>query len=377
MLRSTISRSLAVALLLGMVGVTGCGNNDAAGNNVRTNNAAQGQRDGRINVNSVRGETHNITNLSMSQDLADRISALRNVRSANVLLSGKSAYVAIQLDNNGTGTNGAMAGRSGTMTGVGGSMPGTGGSTFGTNGGLGTRNGTGGTGGALNGTGGAMYGNGRTMFGTERGMTGTGGSFAGTGRVMNGNGGTMTGGMNSGGMAGTGGGLFGAAGTGGNGTGLGMNGTGGTRGGMNGTAGGSGAAGNMGTGNALGTNNVVDVVPEQLKDQIASVVMKQNKQIHTVYVSGHPEFVQRVNGYADQARGGYPLQGFANDFRGLVRRIFPMGNGNGMGNNNGMGNGMGNNNGMGNGMGNNNVNTNNVNTNGNTNAGGMGTNMNR
>jgi hypothetical protein len=353
MLRSTISRSLAVALLLGMVGVTGCGNanNDAAGK-VRTNNAAQGQKDGRMNVNSVRGGTHNITNLSMSQDLADRISQLRNVRSANVLLSGKSAYVAIQLDDNGTGTNGTMTGRSGTMTGVGGSMPGTGGSLFGNGGGLGTRNGTGGTGAALNGTGG-MNANGRTPFGVERGMTGTGGSFAGTGRTMNGNGGTMTGGMNSGGMAGTGGGLFGAgAGTGGNGAGLGMNGNGGMRGGANGTAGGSGAAGNMGTGNALGTNNVVDVVPEQLKDQIASVVMKQNKQIHTVYVSGHPEFVQRVNGYADQARGGYPLQGFANDFRGLVQRIFPMGNGNNNGNMN-------------------------INTNGNTNAGGMGTNMNR
>lgn len=98
MLRSKISMSVSAALLLGLVSITGCGTNTAEKSNVQTN-SVRGVDDGRIGVNSVRGGTHNITKMEVSQELADRIAAMPEVRSANVMLAGKSAYVAVTLND--------------------------------------------------------------------------------------------------------------------------------------------------------------------------------------------------------------------------------------------------------------------------------------
>lgn len=98
MLRSKISMSVSAALLLGLVSITGCGTNTAEKSNVQTN-SVRGVNDGRIGVNSVRGGTHNITKMEVSQELADRIAAMPEVRSANVMLAGKSAYVAVTLND--------------------------------------------------------------------------------------------------------------------------------------------------------------------------------------------------------------------------------------------------------------------------------------
>lgn len=341
MLRSTISRSLAVVLLLGMVGVTGCAANDAAeNNNVRTNNV-QRAKDGRLNVNSVNGRngTHNITRLQMSQDLADRITAMKDVRSANVLLSGNRAYVALTLDEAGTGTQsgkitntsprtlstgrnsgGMLSGAGGLLTGRGGTTSGMDGTTYGMDGTMSSRTGTmTGIGGAMPGTGGAMTGSagGSNAYGSM----GIGG--AGTGNGMG------TGGVRTGVGPGTGNlGTYGA-GTGGTGTGMGIRGL--NTGGMGTNGLGTGGMGRMGDTNA-------DTLPRDLKDRVTKEIKKNAPQIQTVYVSDNQEFVQRVNGYSDQARGGYPLQGYVQEFGSMVERIFPA-LGNDDNNNNGIGNG--------------------------------------
>ncbi|WP_410514190.1 YhcN/YlaJ family sporulation lipoprotein [Paenibacillus sp. BR2-3] len=262
MLRSTISRSLSVALLLGMVGVTGCAtNNDAAGNNnVRTNNV-QEAKSGRLNVNSVRdgrNGAHTINKLELSQDLADRIAAMKDVRSANVLLAGDSAYVAVTLDEAGSGTND----RSTTNA-----AP------------IGAGSGRGG-GGILTGQGGSITGTGGTMTdpARHRGASGR----MGIGRMG-------SDGMGSGGI-----------------------GTGTDRGiGTRGTT-----AGNR-------MNGDTDSLSGDIKAKISAEIKRYAPQIDAVYVSANPDFVQRVNSYADQARGGHPLQGFVNEFRTMVERIFP------------------------------------------------------
>ena len=86
----------------------------------------------------------------------------------------------------------------------------------------------------------------------------------------------------------------------------------------------------------MGDTNA-DTLPRDLKDRVTKEIKKNAPQIQTVYVSDNQEFVQRVNGYSDQARGGYPLQGYVQEFGSMVERIFPaLGNDN---NNNGIGNG--------------------------------------
>ncbi len=100
MMRSKISMSVSAALLLGLGSITGCGTNTAEKTNVQTN-SVRGVNDGRVGVNSVRGGTtmgtHNITKMEVSQGLADRIAAMPEVRTANVMLAGKNAYVAVTL----------------------------------------------------------------------------------------------------------------------------------------------------------------------------------------------------------------------------------------------------------------------------------------
>lgn len=156
MLRTRIGMTVSAVLLLSSVGLSGCGTNNnnegaAGNNNVQTKNV-RGVNDGRLSVNSVRGGGHNIGDLNLDAALSRKVAAIPGVRNANVIVAGRSAYVAVGLDRNATGQEAANR-----ITTQGKNM--TPGST-----GYGTGNGTGyGTGG------GTLY---RTN-GTGMGMNGT------------------------------------------------------------------------------------------------------------------------------------------------------------------------------------------------------------
>ncbi|MCE3202942.1 YhcN/YlaJ family sporulation lipoprotein [Paenibacillus sonchi] len=332
MLRSKISMSVSAALLLGVVSITGCGtNNTASDNKVHTQNV-RGTHDGRLGVNSVQGVRANaFDKMEVSEELADRIAAMPEVRSANVVVAGKSAYVAVVLDEASGGVH-AKSNRNTTR--------------------INSYNGTAGPSGMVAGSGRILgrtttgiTGNGDTRGSRNGvpGMTGVGGSMTGIPGSLSTGRGTVggTGLANPGAFTGNGGngimsgnnmtdgrvlkrdidrGMGTAAGTRSitpystNGT-TGMN-------GMNGTNG-------MGTGavngtNANGVNTLAnDTVTRDMKEKIAAEVKKYDKNIDNVYVSANPDFVDRANFYAQEFRAGHPLRGFAREFGTMVQRIFP------------------------------------------------------
>ncbi|MNB71651.1 Lipoprotein YhcN precursor [compost metagenome] len=321
MLRAKIGMTVSAALLVSMIGLTGCGttnNQGAVGTNtVKT----QSVRDGRLGIRSVRGE--DMSSLSMNDALSHRIAAMKGVKNANVFVVGRSAYVAVSLDNQapaavkGTTTKGVtpktVAPRAVTpkvvapkavapghitpkaatpghitpkavapghitpraatpghitpkavapdgFTSKGMNMaPG---ST-----GYGTGNGTGyGTGG------GTLYHNRVT------GITGTNriGTLTEDGRTMTG---TLTH------PAARGGHTYGMYST--------------------------------------SPSTATDGVTPAMKDKISVEVKRSAPHIDNVYVSANPDFVDRIGGFADQVRAGHPIAGFANEFSTLVERIFP------------------------------------------------------
>jgi hypothetical protein len=306
MLRSKLSTSVTAALLLGMVSLTGCGTNNSANSTDVQPNSVRGTHDGRIQVNSVRNNNNSYDKMEMSQELADRVAAMPEVSTANVMVVGTSAYVAVKLDetngkpntlgtNNRTYNNGNrfQNNTSGMLSGTGGPM---------TNG-MGAGNGTGGRG-TVNGTPG-MTGMGGSMNGIPQSNTGTG-TVGGAGTA------------NPGAYPGNGG----------NGILSGSNYTDGTR--MK-----RDIDDSMGTGigtrsvapnNSYQMNNNNDLTTD-MKDRIASVVRKQNTGIRNVYVSANPDFVERADYYAQEFRAGHPLKGFAKEFGTMVERIFPANSG--------------------------------------------------
>lgn len=361
MMRSKISMSVSAALLLGLVSITGCGTNTAEKTNVQTN-SVRGVNDGRIGVNSVRGGTmgtHNITKMEVSQELADRIAAMPEVRTANVMLAGKNAYVAVTLHDTTTGlrAKGTTSYRAKSSTvphnyGPTGVMSGTGRVKIG-------RDGMNDTGAVTNGTNGALRGTVNTVPGTT--STGPATRNGTLGMGTNGNGTTGMGSLGTGtgtGMTGTrthtynNGPLLNSNGSKrdvnmgiGNGMGMGM----GTR---NGTGTGTGMTDGLGTGMGIrsttpnytnsthgtnyrsnsthmnSTNNTLnmketDTVTKEIKAKIAAEIKKHDARIKDVYVSANPDFVDRVNVYAEEARAGHPIKGFVDEFRTMVERIFP------------------------------------------------------
>ncbi|MFF2910977.1 YhcN/YlaJ family sporulation lipoprotein [Paenibacillus sp. NPDC057934] len=364
MLRSKISMSVSAALLLGMVSLTGCGANNTAGNTVHTK-SVRGTHDGRLSVNSVRGgnQIRNYDKLEMSQKLADRVASLPEVRSANVMLAGRSAYVAVTLDRSTTQPNALGTGRYGTRSsstthGLGnGTTNGyTDGGMYGSSrtGHYGTRSSstTHGLGnGRTNGyTDGGMYGssrtghygarssstthglgNGRTNGYTDGGTYGSSGTGLGGSAYSPGLGAKGT--YNPGrGITGNGNGALGTgrnmAGVGGTGAGVGLN----TNRGYGMQSTGTGSYNDRGI-TDLGTTNTTtparnvkmeeDNVTQAIKDKIAAEIKKTSPNIDAVYVSANPDFVERFNVYAEEARAGHPLKGFADEFRKMVERIFP------------------------------------------------------
>lgn len=371
MMRSKISMSVSAALLLGLVSITGCGTNTAEKTNVQTN-SVRGVNDGRIGVNSVRGGTmgtHNITKMEVSQELADRIAAMPEVRTANVMLAGKNAYVAVTLHDTTTGlrakgTTSYRAksstvphnyGPTGVMSGTGrvkigrDGMNDTGAVTNGTNGtlrgtvntvpgttstGPATRNGTLGMGSMGTGTGTTGMGthrNGTTgmgSLGTGTGTTGTRTHTYNNGPLLNSNGSKHDVNMGMGIGNGMGMGTRNATGTGtgmtdGLGTGMGIRST--TPNYTNSTHGTnyrSNSTHMNSTNNTMHTKET-DTVTKEIKAKIAAEIKKHDATIKDVYVSANPDFVDRVNVYAEEARAGHPIKGFVDEFRTMVERIFP------------------------------------------------------
>lgn len=340
-----VSLSLSATLLAGMVGITGCGtrtdNNNMRSQGVRNN--TQGNYD----VNSLRdgnrnftrslgnGQSERINSLKYSPALSNKVSQLREVQSAHVVVTDRDAYVAVTLHGNQHGR--AIGPGRGMTTNYGATGYGTtnvldgntrGAVNYGTAGnmmGYGTRNGTGiGTG---YGTSYGTTGYGTTSRTPSYGTTGNGTTSRNPNGLIDGtrtDDGLGRGLMGRSGVAGS---LFDTATRGNRGT-TGMN--GGTDGiGMKSTrhrnttnvdGTGNGSVVGLGTGTGAG---LVDNVPQSVKDEISKAVKKTAPHIRNVHVSGHQEFVTHVSNYATQSRTGATLQGYVGDFEHLVNRIFP------------------------------------------------------
>ncbi|USB32467.1 YhcN/YlaJ family sporulation lipoprotein [Paenibacillus sp. YPG26] len=332
-----VSLTLSAALVAGLVGLTGCGRN-GNNNDFRTQNAKTGNR---YDLNSV--QNNRITGLKYSPLLSKKVSQLGQIRSAQVLVTDRDAYVAVTLHGP-HGTSGAgynaksVAPRAGNRngsdglrhsigrSGVAGSLldaarggtygsAGTGGTrTYGTYGadgrGAGTSLGTdyyGGMNGGISGNSYYSYGGGNG----PRSSAGTGFGYA----PGIGGGGTHTTGMNGNIMNSRGMGT-----TTGNGT-MNTNHPGQTTG----NQGTTGTYGTYGTQGSFGTNGTgpLDQIPQSLKIEIEGKIKASAPHIQNVHISGHPEFVSRVSGYATQSPGGGLLRGVENDFSTLIQRIFP------------------------------------------------------
>lgn len=332
----TVSLSLSAALLVGMVGISGCTDNNNNNGKTRTQNV-RNQGEHRLNVNNAQqnrgmtrtnqgqGQGQGLNGLRYSPMLSDKVSNLDGLRSAHVMVTGNEAFVGVTLNRQnmagagtGTGTPG-IGGTTGTgTTGIGTGTTGTGTNRMGT---MGTDT-TGST---------ADYRTGTTLYNDRTGGQGInpGGSdyrAKGTAGGLGFTGPTGTTGMNGAGMNGgyTGGGEMSPNGLGG---GLGVNTDNGTtgrgRGGMN--------------------NNTTTTVPEQMQDKIEAVVKKANPRIQAVYISADPEFVSQMNGYSTNGQNGNRAnvnnfngndddndfgvtdmaRNAADDFGDMIQRLFP------------------------------------------------------
>ncbi|MEK4014228.1 YhcN/YlaJ family sporulation lipoprotein [Peribacillus sp. FSL M8-0224] len=64
-------------------------------------------------------------------------------------------------------------------------------------------------------------------------------------------------------------------------------------------------------------------ISNDLKERVADAVRAADPSVDQVYVSANPDFVQRMDRYANDIENGKPVEGFAEEFRELVTRIFP------------------------------------------------------
>ncbi|MFJ8070304.1 YhcN/YlaJ family sporulation lipoprotein [Peribacillus sp. NPDC096447] len=64
-------------------------------------------------------------------------------------------------------------------------------------------------------------------------------------------------------------------------------------------------------------------ISNDLKERVADTVRGADPSVDQVYVSANPDFVQRMEGYANDIENGKPVAGFAEEFREFVTRIFP------------------------------------------------------
>jgi YhcN/YlaJ family sporulation lipoprotein len=66
-----------------------------------------------------------------------------------------------------------------------------------------------------------------------------------------------------------------------------------------------------------------DPITKKMKDRIAQQVRKTDPNIHNVYVSTNPEFVNRINRYVTDVQQGRPVSGFFAEFSNMIRNVFP------------------------------------------------------
>lgn len=286
----TVSVSvLSATLLLGMTvtGLTGCGSTKNADHNMSTKSTRNStlNNSNRFGMNSVNDNT--MSNLRYSKELSDKISKMKQVGSAKVMLTDRNAYVAVSIKDGNT-MNGRNTMNGGNMMNGGNTMNGTS-TNLDTGINDSTIMGTGtGTGGNMMGLG-APTQNGVTSNVTNQ--TGGGGNYP-TNRDHG----------------------YGSLGT-------------SSYGLMRGLT----TSPAPGTGNGVGGND--DNITQEVKDMISDKIKKSDSTITNVYVSANPEFVDRVGGYVSDVSNGHPISGIADEFQTLVNRIFPTQSGSNVNNN--------------------------------------------
>lgn len=295
MLKGVAASSIVLSTALAL---TGCmaKQGDLGNKNIRSNNYRAQSLDGTRFANDGANETNRIngtqrmnnnivgrhgnSNLALSQDIADRLAALPEIKSAYVALTNNNAYVAIVEDRNATrkgttGTNGSVSPLStGTATGRGGdgsTNPNHFRSHYSADGihfyhkdqiadvprtGMHTRS--------------------KDYY---RGLS-VGNEAANNGFNPNG---TATG---------TGTGTFDRN-----------------------------AAGFTGTAGVTGT--AAGDVSDALKNKVADIVKGMHPTVDNVYVSANADFYSRMQNFAADVGSGHPIRGLVNEFNALVNRIFP------------------------------------------------------
>ncbi|MCJ8013882.1 YhcN/YlaJ family sporulation lipoprotein [Paenibacillus sp. KQZ6P-2] len=316
MMRSkAITLSVSAALLASMA--TGCGT--PANTNVSTKNVnTKGYgTTGQINVNSLNGKVstyntdgtkQNVNNLTSAQHLADKVAALKEVRTANVLRSGNNAYVAVTLESPTTGQTGTKGtGTTGTTSTT--STTGNYGitstnknyrtSSFGTTNNSSFNNySTSTTPTSKNNP--ALYGTmGTGSYGVMRGVTGTG--TTGTPTTPSTYTGMSTSNVNH------------------------MHGYTTSSGepitksnGYNATT-----PGTAGTNETLSQHNAQYNVSADIKNKISDVIKKADPSVTNVYVSANPDVVQHVNNYVAEVKKGNPVGGAVNELSSMFNRMVP------------------------------------------------------
>jgi len=59
------------------------------------------------------------------------------------------------------------------------------------------------------------------------------------------------------------------------------------------------------------------------RSKIADQVRNADPDINDVFVSVNPDFVERMDGYANDIRSGRPVRGMLDEFTETVQRVFP------------------------------------------------------
>ncbi|MDO7906956.1 hypothetical protein Q5741_11070 [Paenibacillus sp. JX-17] len=321
-----LSLSLSAAMMVSMLGLAGCGDRDNGNRNVRTNSVRDGVNGGmegglnRYGVLSngtdgtnLRGEGAGMThNMRVDRRLSQRISEMTDVDTAHVVIDGRNAYVAVTTPGSKSkantygaksfGANERTRDMGGTrvhgMTGT--RAPYT---TSGTAPGI-TGNGTRDLPSRVTDNGPSdrdrgLYGTlGTGSYGMVRGLTnatrdvgrGVGDIARGAGDVVRGTGNTLE------------------------------------RGAENLTGRTTAPTHNMAPSNRTApSSNVVgspnDTLPSALKHKISNKVKQYAPSVERVYISTHPEFVNRLSTYSNG--NGSMINEAGSDFTNFMDRIFP------------------------------------------------------
>ncbi|MGD6833973.1 YhcN/YlaJ family sporulation lipoprotein [Sutcliffiella halmapala] len=70
-------------------------------------------------------------------------------------------------------------------------------------------------------------------------------------------------------------------------------------------------------------DNGKDELSQDVERKIADQVRKADPDIDDVFVSVNPDFIDRMDGYANDLRSGRPVRGMLDEFTETVQRIFP------------------------------------------------------